>query len=144
MNPLALGLALILTGIIFTALGAVNIYYDRLVFRNTEECDAVITKLRRIQGKSWNPNVCIQINAEYSVDGRLVAGSYYTLLISSIVKYEVGESVTVEVNPKNPKAFRIREIEETTEMQYTKKRSPIITGIGLAILAAGIIVIIMM
>jgi len=144
MNLFALGLALILTGIICTALGAVNLYYDRFVFRNTEEYDAVITKLRRIQGKSWNPYVSIQLNAEYTVEGRLVEGAYYTLLISSIVKYEIGESVTVEVNPKNPKAFRIREIEETSEMANVKKRSPLITGIGLAILAAGILMIILM
>ena len=144
MSLFTLGLALILSGIVIAALGAVNLYYDRFVFRNFEEYDAVVTKLRHIKGKSWSPYESIQINAEYSVEGRRVEGAYYTLLLSSIVKYNVGDCIVVQVNPKNPKSFRTQEIEDTTEMQYTHRRSPIIAAVGAFILAAGIIMIFLM
>ena len=144
MNMFALGLALILAGVIFLALGLVNVYYNKFVFGNCEEYEAVVTKLRSIQGKSWSPYETIVPYAEYSVDGRLVEGAYYTPLIKSIVRLSVGETVTVQVNPKNPKAFRIQEIEDTPEMQNVRKRTAVIVAVGAVILAVGIALIVLM
>jgi uncharacterized membrane protein YidH (DUF202 family) len=144
MSPFTLGLALILTGIVFAAIGLVNAYYNKIVFRNYEEYDAVITKLKSVKGKNWSPYETVVPYAEYSVEGRLVTGAYYTMLASNIVRLNVGDDVTVQVNPKNPKVFRIQEIEDTEEMQKVLKRSPIITAIGAAILLAGIAVLLLM
>lgn len=140
MNPVALSLALILTGIIFLALGIVNVYYNKFVFRTYEEYDAVITKLKSIKGKNWNPNETIVPYAEYTVNGVLVTGAYYTPVISTIVRLRVNDTVTVQVNPDNPKVFRIADIENTAEMENTRKRSPLISAIGAVILIAGFIV----
>lgn len=140
MNPVALSLALILTGIIFLALGIVNVYYNKFVFRTYEEYDAVITKLKSIKGKNWNPNEAIVPYAEYTVNGVLVTGAYYTPVISTIVRLRVNDTVTVQVNPDNPKVFRIADIENTVEMENTRKRSPLISAIGAVILIAGFIV----
>ena len=140
MNPVALSLALILTGIVCMALGIVNVYYNKVVFRKYEEYDAVITKLKSIKGKSWNPNEALVPYAEYTVNGVLINGAYYTPITSTIVDFRVNDSVIVQVNPDNPKAFRIADIENTTEMENTRKRSPLITAIGAVIMIVGFII----
>ena len=141
MNTYALGLALILVGIVLTALGGLNVYYNKIVFRSYEIYDAVITKLKLIKGKSYNPYESIQIYAEYTVDGVLITGHYYTILTKSIVKFNVGETVEIQVNPDSPSVFRIQSIEDTTEMENTRKRSPILTICGIVVLIIGIAIL---
>ena len=140
MNPIALGLALILTGLILAALGLVNTYYNKVVFRTYEEFDAVITKLKVVQGKRWNPYRSFVIHAEYTVYGILVKGAYYTILPEAVVKVNVGDTVTVQVNPKNKEVFRIQDIEDTQEMELTRRRSPVLAAVGAVILIVGFII----
>lgn len=141
MHSNALGLALILTGVIITALGGLNVYYNKIVFRNYEVYDAVITKLKLIKGKSYNPYESIQIYAEYTVDGVLITGHYYTILTKSIVNFNVGETVEIQVNPNSPSVFRIQSIEDSTEMENTRRRSPILAICGIAVLIVGIAIL---
>ncbi|MBQ9808839.1 MAG: DUF3592 domain-containing protein [Ruminococcus sp.] len=140
-NVMAWGLALVLTGIVTAALGAVNIYYNRFVFREYEETEAVITKLKASSENVFNQMRSVTIYADYAVNETVVTGTYYTILPDKIVNVKPGDIVTIQVSPKNPKVFRIQDIEDTNEMQTTRRRSPLFTYIGAGIVILGIILI---
>jgi len=140
-NVMAWGLALVLTGIVTAALGAVNIYYNRFVFREYEETEAVITKLKASSENVFNQMRSVTIYADYAVNETVVTGTYYTILPDKIVNVKPGDIVTIQVSPKNPKVFRIQDIEDTNEMQTTRRRSPLFTCIGAGIVILGIILI---
>ena len=140
-NVMAWGLALGLTGIVTAALGAVNIYYNRFVFREYEETEAVITKLKASSENVFNQMRSVTIYADYAVNETVVTGTYYTILPDKIVNVKPGDIVTIQVSPKNPKVFRIQDIEDTNEMQTTRRRSPLFTYIGAGIVILGIILI---
>ena len=140
-NVMAWGLALVLTGIVTAALGAVNIYYNRFVFREYEETEAVITKLKASSENVFNQMRSVTIYADYAVNETVVTGTYYTILPDKIVNVKPGDIVTIQVSPKNSKVFRIQDIEDTNEMQTTRRRSPLFTYIGAGIVILGIILI---
>jgi len=140
-NVMAWGLALVLTGIVTAALGAVNIYYNRFVFREYEETEAVITKLKASSENVFNQMRSVTIYADYAVNETVVTGTYYTILPDKIVNVKPGDIVTIQVSPQNPKVFRIQDIEDTNEMQTTRRRSPLFTYIGAGIVILGIILI---
>lgn len=140
-NVMAWGLALVLTGIVTAALGAVNIYYNRFVFREYEETEAVITKLKASSENVFNQMRSVTIYADYAVNETVVTGTYYTILPDKIVNVKPGDIVTIQVSPRNPKVFRIQDIEDTNEMQTTRRRSPLFTYIGAGIVILGIILI---
>lgn len=143
MNPTAVGLALMLVGIIFTSMGALNVYYNMVVFRETEKFDAIVTKLKLIKGKFSTPYDSFQIYAEYSVNGVLIEGYYYTILQKHLVKCKVGDSIIVQVNPKHPKVFMMQDIECTQEMENTRKRSPILVCFGLVLIVAAMLILVL-
>ncbi|MBR6580154.1 MAG: DUF3592 domain-containing protein [Ruminococcus sp.] len=143
MNPTAFGLALILVGIITVAMGALNVYYNMIVFRETEEFDAVVTKIKLIKGKRSTPYDAFQVYAEYSVNGVLIKGYYYTILQKHLVKCNVGDNIVIQANPNHPNVFMIQDIECTQEMENTRKRSPILVGFGLVLIVAAILILIL-
>lgn len=140
-NVMAWGLALVLTGVVTAALGAVNIYYNSFVFREYEETEAVITKLKASSENVFNQMRSVTIYADYAVNETVVTGTYYTILPDKIVNVKPGDIVTIQVSPNNPKVFRIQDIEDTNEMQTTRRRSPLFTYIGAGIVILGIILI---
>ena len=141
MNPNALGLALILTGFIISVLFASQMHY-RKRFRDTEDHEAVITRLKRIKGRQWSIYETVQVYAEYPVDGITVKGYYYMPLMPDMVRFREGDTVTVSVDPADPKVFMIKDIENSAEMDTVRKRAPIMAVCGLLLLAAGIAVLI--
>ncbi|MBQ8961854.1 MAG: DUF3592 domain-containing protein [Ruminococcus sp.] len=134
------GYSLIVGGIIFAGLALVIWYYGRLFSGELEEVEARLTSLRPMVSKEYDALICPE--AEYSINGKLVKGHYYTAVLRPVVSAKVGDTVMVQVAPKHPKVFRIAEIEASMEMQNTKKNAPLVGAIGGGLIIAGIIVLI--
>ena len=140
MDPKALGTALTVTGFVITVLFASQMHY-RKKFSDTEDHEAVITRLKRIKGQ-LSIYETVQIYAEYLVDGIPVKGYYYMPLMKDMVRFREGDTVTVSVNPSEPGVFMIKDIENSAEMDNVRKRTPIMVVCGLVCLIAGIAVLV--
>ena len=137
---MAVGYALILSGVIFAALAFVTWHYGRVFSGELEECEARITALKPMTSRPYNMLVCPE--AEYSINGLMIRGHYYTHVFEPAVNVKAGDTVMVQVNPKRPKVFRIESIEESVQMKNAKKNYPALAGVGAVLIIAGIIVLI--
>jgi hypothetical protein len=137
---MAVGYALIISGIVFLGLCFVVWYYGRIFSGELEEYEARITAIKPMTSRPYNMLVCPE--AEYSIDGELVRGHYYTQVLERAVNAKVGDTVRVQVNPKHPKVFRIEDIESTMSMKNTKKNTPVLAAVGVLLVIAGVIVLI--
>lgn len=134
------GFSLILSGVIFAGMALVIWYYGRVFSGELEEVEARLTDLRPTVSKEYDALICPE--AEYSINGKLVRGHYYTMVLKPVVSAKVGDTVIVQVNPKRPKVFRIAEVEASMEMKNTKKNVPLLAALGGGLIIAGIIVMI--
>ena len=115
-------------------------YYGRVFSGELEEVEARLTALRPTVSKEYDALICPE--AEYSINGKLIRGNYYTMVFKPAVSAKVGDTVMVQVNPKHPKVFRIAEVEASMEMKNSKKNTPLMVVIGGGLIVAGIIVLI--
>ena len=137
---MAVGYALIVSGIIFFGLAFVVWYYGRVFSGELEEYEARITTMKPMTSRPYNMLICPE--AEYSINGKLVRGHYYTQILESVVNSKVGDTVIVQVNPKHPKVFRIEDIESSMPMKNTKKNTPVLAAVGVLLVIAGVIALI--
>ena len=134
------GFSLTLSGVLFAGMALVIWYYGRVFSAELEEVEARLTALRPTVSKEYDAMICPE--AEYSINGKLIRGHYYTMVFKPAVSAKVGDTVMVQVNPKHPKVFRIAEVEASMEMKNSKKNTPLMVVIGGGLIVAGIIVLI--
>ncbi|MCR4795570.1 MULTISPECIES: DUF3592 domain-containing protein [Ruminococcus] len=128
---------IIFLGVILLAIGFVTWYYGRVFSGELEECESRITALKPMTSQPYNIMVCPE--AEYSINGRLVRGHYYTHVLESAANIKVGDTVRIQVNPRHPKVFRIEDIENSMPMKKTKSSAPYFAIVGAGLIAIGII-----
>ncbi|HOA00257.1 hypothetical protein [Ruminococcus sp.] len=82
-------LALILVGVILMAFGIVTRIQRKMLEGDLERFDAVVTKLKPVT-RRYNYGDAVTLYAEYTVNGKLTEGYFYTSLPSKMFPYRPG------------------------------------------------------
>ena len=134
------GLSLTLVGFVMLAMMFVTAHYRKLfVEGETAEYDAEVKDLKRMTSKSYDKMVTPIV--EYSFEGKLITAHHYIQVPEDNIDFRKGDIITIEVNPKQPKVFRLRSAEMFALEERMKKNSVIVYVLGAVILLAGIIML---
>ena len=138
------GLSLTLVGFVLLAMMLVTAHYRKLfVEGETSEYDAEVTDLKKMTSKPYSlmvPQMVTPI-VEYSFEGRLIKAHHYIQVPEDSIHFRKGDIITIEVNPKQPKVFRLRSAELFALEERMKKNSVIVYVLGGIVFLAGIIML---
>ena len=134
------GLSLTLTGFIVLAVLFVLEYYKKLfVDGETIETEATVKSLKRTYSRYTEDTICPVV--EYSFEGKLMTAHHYIQVPANKIDFNRGETVTIEVNPRKPKVFRMKSIEAVSLEDRMKRNTIILAVLGGVLLLAGIIML---
>lgn len=137
---MTIALTLILTGVLLLCAGVLRRYYNN-IFTSENVCkyEALVTDIK--DSVSTNGDlVCPYV--EYSGDSGIVKANHYVPVSRSALNFRKGDTITIIVHPGHPKIFSIADMDHY-ENDFSRKLPPALIIIGGALLAFGILTLIL-
>ena len=136
-----LALSLLLVGFcILAVLFGREHYRKQFVNDDVEEVEAVVTDLKPFTSRPYNFMVCPIV--EFSYESRLITAHHYFQVPEEIIDFRKGDTITVEINPKKPKIFRLRSAKLYALEDRLQKSNMIVVALGACTFLAGVVMMI--
>ena len=133
----ALWLGLVFSGFLLIAAGIARQYYNcTFTGEDVYRYEAIVTDIKdsiQTNGELVCPYV------EYQSETGTVKAHHYTPIFRSCLNFVKGDTITILVDPKKPKIFRIADM-DLYETAQTRKIPLVLIALGAFIMAAGIII----
>ena len=127
-------LLIIVCGGLFLFIGISFYIYSKIINNNNISFRATVIGFRKMTSRTYDNTSCPTV--EFNFNGSMIKSYYYRYMFDEEINFEIGDTLTILVNPKTPKIFRF----ESDKMSFTPKDSIIISAIGLICLIIGIII----
>lgn len=131
------GFIVIAVAIALIAIPLVNLYYNFIFSHGVQEFEAVVKKMKPMTKEEYNNFFTPFV--EYELEGKKMTAYYFEPLRSDIIDFQVGDKLTILVNPHHPKVFKMDHIEDNGSLGKIRKTYPFALGIGVIALIVGIV-----
>lgn len=124
---------IIVLGGLFLFIGISFFIYSKNINNNNLSFRATVIGFRKMTSKTYDNTSCPTV--EFDFNGSMIKSYYYRYMFDEEINFEIGNTITIFVNPKMPKTFRF----ENDKMSFKFKDCIIVSTIGLICLIIGII-----
>ena len=136
------GLSLTLVGVCLLAVVFVTAYYRKLfVDGETEEVEAAVKNIRHIKNRHYDVMEMVVPSVEYCYEGKVIKAHHYIQVPMKNINFHKGDIITIEINPRRQKVFRIRSAEWFSLEERKNRNSIFFTVGGACTLLPGIIML---
>lgn len=127
-------LTLIFLGAFFIMVGIALLIYGKILEKNNQSFRAVVTGFRKMTSNPADNISCPEV--EFDFNGSTVKSYYYRYMFPEEIDFDIGDTITIMLNPKMPKTFRL----EDDKSNYHPKNCIAMSAMGVVILAVGLII----
>lgn len=132
-NTDAWKLTLIFAGALFIVISIAFLIYGKILEKNNQSFRAVVTGFRKMTSRPYDTTSCPEV--EFDFNGSTIKSYYYRYMFPEEIDFDIGDTITIMLNPKMPKAFRF----EDDKTNYHPKNCIAMSAMGAVVLAVGLI-----